>query len=168
MTVHMPVSVSVVVFRHAGDVLCSQGSLLLLECPDHAQYAIMRAHNNLATSSTSQQEADVNQLLVAAEVLRHLADPTRLRLLRLLAEGEQDVSTLSAQVVASRSSVSQHLGRLRLAGLVRAHRVGRRMLYRITSDHLSELVNEALEFADHTVRGIPHHHSDSKPAASSQ
>lgn len=111
---------------------------------------------------------DDGQLLVAAEVLRHLADPTRLHLLRLLAEGEQDVSTLVAKVTASRSSVSQHLGRLRLAGLVRAHRAGRRMLYRITSDHLSALVNETLEFADHSVRGIPHHQGGIDAAASGQ
>lgn len=91
-------------------------------------------------------------------MLGHLADPTRLHLLHLLAE-EQDVTTLTAQVAASRSSVSQHLGRLRLAGLVRARRDGRRMLYSITSDHLAELVTQALGFAEHTVRGIPHHTS---------
>ena len=117
----------------------------------------MCARNKLAANKTWQHGAEVAQLLVAAEVLRHLADPTRLHLLRLLAMGEQDVSTLAGHVSASRSSVSQHLGRLRLAGLVRAHRVGRRMVYHITSDHLSGLVNEALEFADHTVRGITHH-----------
>ncbi|WP_200834398.1 ArsR/SmtB family transcription factor [Amycolatopsis alkalitolerans] len=104
---------------------------------------------------------DDEQLDVAAEVLAHLADPTRLHLLRLLAE-EQDVSTLTAQVAASRSSVSQHLGRLRFAGLVRARREGRRMLYRITSDHLTELVAQALEFAGHTVHGIPHHTRDGR------
>lgn len=93
---------------------------------------------------------------MAAEVLGHLADPTRLHLLRLLTH-EQDVSTLTAQVTASRSSVSQHLGRLRLAGLVQARREGRRMLYRITSDHLATLVAEALEYAEHIVGGIPHH-----------
>jgi DNA-binding transcriptional ArsR family regulator len=94
--------------------------------------------------------------MVAAEVLAHLADPTRLHLLRLLTT-EQDVTTLTAQVAASRSSVSQHLGRLRLAGLVRSRREGRRMLYRITSDHLADLVTEALDYADHAVHGIPHH-----------
>ena len=110
----------------------------------------MRAHNNLATANRS-------QLAVAAELLGLLADPTRLALLRALAGGEHDVSTLTGQVDATRSSVSQHLGRLRLAGLVRARRDGRRMLYRIASGHLSALVDEALEFAEHTVRGIPHH-----------
>jgi DNA-binding transcriptional ArsR family regulator len=121
----------------------------------------MRARNDMATASTSQQPVDTERLAVAAEVLGLLADPTRLHLLRLLATGEQDVSTLTDQVAASRSSVSQHLGRLRLAGLVQVRRDGRRMLYRTTSDHLSVLVDEALGFADHAVRGIPHHHAGS-------
>jgi DNA-binding transcriptional ArsR family regulator len=117
----------------------------------------MRAHNNLATARGSQQPDDAARFAVAAEVLGHLADATRLHLLRLLAT-EQDVSSLTAQVAASRSSVSQHLGRLRLAGLVQVRREGRRMFYRIASDHLAALVAEALEFADHAVHGIPHHH----------
>ncbi|GAA3437074.1 ArsR/SmtB family transcription factor [Kutzneria kofuensis] len=118
----------------------------------------MCAHKNMAGASDSHQQIDGERLAVAADVLRHLADPTRLHLLRLLGDGEQDVTTLTTQVAASRSSVSQHLGRLRLAGLVQARRDGRRMLYRITSDHLSGLVDEALGFADHAVLGIPHHH----------
>lgn len=116
----------------------------------------MRAHNNLAVANPSQQPSQGERWTVAADVLRHLADPTRLHLLRLLST-EQDVSTLTDQVSASRSSVSQHLGRLRLAGLVQARRDGRRMLYRLTSDHLAALIDEVLQFADHAVRGIPHH-----------
>ena len=101
----------------------------------------MRAHVDLSAEDRSQSPADARRLAVVAEVLGHLADPTRLHLLWLL-NAEQDVSTLTAQVAASRSSVSQHLGRLRLAGLVQARREGRRMLYRITSDHLAALVIE--------------------------
>ena len=118
----------------------------------------MRAHNDMAVARLSQQPPAGDQLGLAAEVLGHLADPTRLHLLRLLAGGEQDVSTLTSQVAASRSSVSQHLGRLRLAGLVQAHRDGRRMLYRLASDHLRGLVEEAYQFAGHLVHEIPHHH----------
>ncbi|WP_215547268.1 ArsR/SmtB family transcription factor [Amycolatopsis sp. CA-230715] len=116
----------------------------------------MCAHKNVSASAGGAHQVDGAQLGVAAEVLAHLADPTRLHLLHLL-RTEQDVSTLTAQVSASRSSVSQHLARLRLAGLVHVRRDGRRMYYRITSDHLSALVDEALGYADHTVRGIPHH-----------
>lgn len=120
----------------------------------------MRAHDHLSSENGLKEPPDGEHLAVAAEVLGHLADPTRLHLLCLLAAGEQDVNTLTARVPASRSSVSQHLGRLRLAGLVRFRRDGRRMLYRTTSDHLAALVDEALEYADHTVRGIPHHRKD--------
>lgn len=117
----------------------------------------MRAHDGMAPATSWPQPVDGTQLAAAAEVLRHLADPTRLHLLRLLATGEQDVGTLTAQVEASRSSVSQHLGRLRLAGLVHARRDGRRMRYRIAGDHLRALVDEALQFAWHEVHGVPHH-----------
>jgi DNA-binding transcriptional ArsR family regulator len=120
----------------------------------------MRAHNNMADASELREPSSDEQLVVAAEVLGHLADPTRLHLLRLLAAGPQDVTTLTARVSASRSSVSQHLGRLRLAGLVHADRHGRRMLYRTTSDHLHGLVEEAYQFAGHRVQQIPHHDRD--------
>jgi DNA-binding transcriptional ArsR family regulator len=116
----------------------------------------MRAHNGLAVDNDVPQPGSGERWRVAADVLGHLADPTRLRLLHLLTT-EQDVSSLTAQVAASRSSVSQHLGRLRLAGLVAARRDGRRMVYRLTSDHLHVLVDEALRFAEHEVDGLPHH-----------
>lgn len=117
----------------------------------------MRAHNGIAVSNDVQQPVTVEQLATGADVLRNLADPTRLHLLYLLANAEQDVTTLAAQVSASRSSVSQHLGRLRLAGLVSVRRAGRHMQYRIISDHLVALVDEALRFADHAVHDIAHH-----------
>ncbi|GAA1319489.1 ArsR/SmtB family transcription factor [Pseudonocardia xinjiangensis] len=120
----------------------------------------MRAHDELADANRLQPPVVGDQLVLAAEVLGHLADPTRLHLLRLLAGGEQDVTGLTAQVPASRSSVSQHLGRLRLAGLVQARREGRRMVYRLTSDHLHALVEEAYQFAGHLVHQIPHHSAE--------
>lgn len=113
----------------------------------------MCAHYNMSDEPAADSD---EQYGAAAEVLALLADPTRLHLLRLL-DTEKDVTTLTAQVEASRSSVSQHLGRLRLAGLVQVRRDGRRMLYRITSDHLAALVAEALGYAYHAVHDVPHH-----------
>lgn len=118
----------------------------------------MRAHNELAGASLVRQPTSGEQLELAAEVLGLLAQPVRLHLLRLLGAGEQDVNTLTSQVAASRSSVSQHLGRLRLAGLVQTRRDGRRVVYRLTSDHLGELVEQAYQYAEHLVRHIPHHY----------
>jgi DNA-binding transcriptional ArsR family regulator len=93
---------------------------------------------------------------VAAEVLALLADRTRLALLHALSAGEADVSTLARGVDAARPSVSQHLARLRLAGLVTTRKEGRRVVYGLSDGHLHRLVAEALNLADHRLHGTGH------------
>lgn len=73
-------------------------------------------------------------------LFRTLADPTRRRILDLLAErGALTVSQLAAEfpdlVV---SGVSKHLMGLRAAGLVGATRQGRHQLYRINAEVMGE------------------------------
>ncbi|MDQ1292758.1 MAG: hypothetical protein QG608_638, partial [Actinomycetota bacterium] len=92
----------------------------------------------------------------AAEVLALLADRTRLALLHALAGGEADVSTLARGVDAARPSVSQHLARLRLAGLVTTRKEGRRVIYGLSDGHLHRLITEALNLADHRLHGTGH------------
>jgi DNA-binding transcriptional ArsR family regulator len=67
------------------------------------------------------------------DVFRVLADPTRRRILDLLAEHEvRSVSQLAAEFPDLVSSgISKHLMALRAAGLVTATREGRNQLYRI-------------------------------------
>jgi DNA-binding transcriptional ArsR family regulator len=86
-----------------------------------------------------------------------LADPTRLQLMWHLSQGEHDVTTLTERVGAARPAVSQHLGKLRLAGLVRMQRDGRRALYRVAGGHVRRLVTEALAAAEHAVSHEPDH-----------
>ncbi len=74
------------------------------------------------------------------DLFRALADPTRRRILDLLAErGTLTVGELAAEfpdlVV---SGISKHLMVLRAAGLVTATRQGRQQLYRIDADVLAE------------------------------
>jgi DNA-binding transcriptional ArsR family regulator len=86
-----------------------------------------------------------------------LADPTRVRILWALREQDLDVATL-AEVANCRSTVaSQHLSKLRFAGLVEATRDGRRMVYRLRGGHVRALLTEALFQADHQVSGVPPH-----------
>ncbi len=86
-----------------------------------------------------------------------LSDGTRLRLMWLLSAGEHDVGSLARSLGVARPSVSQHLAKLRLAGLVHARREGRRVLYRARDAHVRALIAEALFHADHEVSGIPRH-----------
>ncbi|KQP27590.1 MULTISPECIES: helix-turn-helix transcriptional regulator [unclassified Aeromicrobium] len=102
-------------------------------------------------------EPTPERLAEASEVFGLLSDRTRLHLLWVLARQDADVSTLADTVDASRTSVSQHLAKLRLAGLVEAHREGRRVRYTLVGGHLRRLLLEAIGHADHVVTGEPHH-----------
>lgn len=86
---------------------------------------------------------------VAVEGLRMLADPTRLRMLWLLCGGELDVSTLADRLGATRPAISQHLTKLRLAGLVTQRRAGRHVLSRARDHHIAELLDVLVHDAAH-------------------
>ena len=72
-------------------------------------------------------------------VFAALADPTRRRLLELLATGERSAGELAAEFDISRPGVSRHLRVLREAGLVRARGDGQRRLYSVDPDPLDEV-----------------------------
>ncbi|MCH0562545.1 MULTISPECIES: metalloregulator ArsR/SmtB family transcription factor [unclassified Streptomyces] len=97
------------------------------------------------------------QFALAAEVLALLGDRTRLVLVHALTSSEADVTTLTEVCGAARPAVSQHLARLRLAGLVTTRKEGRRVVYSLRDGHLRRLVDEALSVADHRLTDRPPH-----------
>jgi len=115
---------------------------------------LVSAHKHASTVGHP-REPTAEQAAAAAEMLRLVADPTRLRLLWLLGQHELDVSSLTARAGVARPAVSQHLARLRLGGLVTVRRDGRRMVYRARGGHVRSLVAEVLAHADHLVAGHP-------------
>jgi DNA-binding transcriptional ArsR family regulator len=80
----------------------------------------------------------VQALEQTSETLQVFGEPTRLRLLALLAEHELTVTELVEVVGLAQSRVSTHLGKLRDAGLVRDRRVGSSSYYRL-SETIPEL-----------------------------
>lgn len=62
-------------------------------------------------------------------LLRILADPTRLRLILLLQEGELSVAELQEILGMGQSRISSHLAQLKRAGLVAARRAGKNIYY---------------------------------------
>jgi DNA-binding transcriptional ArsR family regulator len=66
-----------------------------------------------------------------ARRLKAMADPTRLHLLHLLAEGELCVGDLVARVGGTQANVSKHLAVLRAEGLVRPRREGMNVFYTV-------------------------------------
>jgi len=87
-----------------------------------------------------------------AETFAMLASPIRVHLLHLLSDGEHDVSWLADAVGGSVAMVSQHLAKLRLAGLVSSRRSGKRQLYSVDDPHIVVLVRQGLEHHDQLRR----------------
>jgi DNA-binding transcriptional ArsR family regulator len=95
------------------------------------------------------------QVHLAAETFRLLADPTRVKVLWALLQGESSVACLADLAGAAPTAVSQHLAKLRLAGLVKGRREGTFVYYSAANDHVRGLLAQALFHADHLDRDIP-------------
>lgn len=72
-----------------------------------------------------------------------LGDPTRLRIVELLLEGEKNVSELVQRLGVPQARVSSHLGCLRWCGYIGTRREGRFIYYRITDVRVLELMHLA-------------------------
>lgn len=83
---------------------------------------------------------------VVTDPLSAAAEPTRRRLLQLLATGPRSVGELAGEFPVTRSAISQHLLVLVEAGLVDAEKVGRSRIYRVLPSGLQRLQAEIDRF----------------------
>jgi DNA-binding transcriptional ArsR family regulator len=84
-------------------------------------------------------------VIAVAERLRLLADPTRLTILCALAQGETNPSCLADLAGVGVSAVSQHLSKLRLAGICRPRRAGQQIWYELVDADVRALVRQLLD-----------------------
>lgn len=101
-------------------------------------------HEEPVLSTPTDEHAEI-----VAQTFRLLGDPTRVKILWTLLQGEISVTALAELIGAPASGVSQHLAKLRLAGLVEARREGTFIHYSATDPHVHRLVAEALSRAEH-------------------
>lgn len=80
-----------------------------------------------------------------AELLKTLGQPTRLKILELLADGEKCVCEIFPAIKEEQSNISKHLGFLRFQGIVLAERRGTRVFYRLADRRILKVVEKAGE-----------------------
>lgn len=83
------------------------------------------------------------------KLLRALADPTRLRIIALLAKAELSVNELQQITRMGQSRISTHLGLLQDAGFLQSRREGKRTFYKLNPD----AANGDAEFVQLAIRG---------------
>jgi len=87
----------------------------------------------------------------SAFFLDALANASRLSVLQILAEGEVSVGPLSDKVGLSQSALSQHLAKLRAAGLVKTRREAQTIYYSCTSEAVHMILAVLRSFFDEEV-----------------
>ena len=84
-----------------------------------------------------------------ADLFSALSDPTRLRIISVLLDGEMNVGEIATQLGMTESAVSHQLRGLRQMRLVRARKNGRQVYYALDDDHVAKLYRLGLEHVDH-------------------
>ncbi len=101
---------------------------------------------------STEQIRDMSQLFKA------MSDPSRLRIIESLLDGELNVRQITERVGMSQSAVSHQLGMLRALHLARATRDGRQMYYALDDQHVVDLFQRSLAH-------IRHASGESKPTS---
>ncbi len=84
---------------------------------------------------------NIDNYTEAAEILKVLAHPVRLCMVNgLLEKGECNVSFMQSCLKTPQSTVSQHLQKLKSAGIIEGRREGLEIYYRIKDERIGELV----------------------------
>lgn len=84
-----------------------------------------------------------------ADLFSALSDPTRLKIISVLLEGEMNVGDIAAKLQMTESAVSHQLRGLRQLRLVRARKNGRQVYYSLDDDHIAKLYRLGLDHVEH-------------------
>ena len=102
-------------------------------------------------SSGNPKKALFREFAVVAKALAH---GVRLEILDYLAQADRNVETLAGLTNVSVASVSQHLQKLRHAGLVVATRDGKQVIYSLKDELVVELLETLQRFADRNTAEV--------------
>jgi ArsR family transcriptional regulator len=84
-----------------------------------------------------------------AELFKALGDPTRIRIISLLAHVELCVGDLCLVLGMSQPAVSYQLRILRTLRIVAARKVGKHVFYTLADDHIHQLYHQGLSHTQH-------------------
>jgi ArsR family transcriptional regulator len=92
---------------------------------------------------------DANSASDVAELFKALADPTRIRIISLLAHTEMCVGDLCIALAMSQPAVSYQLRILRTLRIVRARKEGKHVFYTLDDEHVYQLYHQGVDHVKH-------------------
>ncbi|WP_181350240.1 helix-turn-helix transcriptional regulator [Thalassobacillus sp. CUG 92003] len=96
-----------------------------------------------------QKDLDEETLFVVSQTFKALSDPTRIRILNLLFEGEHSVNDIAEALELRQSTVSHQLRFLKNLRLVKYRREGTSFRYVHDDEHVINVLQEMIKHALH-------------------
>ncbi|MBL9125941.1 MAG: helix-turn-helix transcriptional regulator [Planctomycetaceae bacterium] len=90
--------------------------------------------------TTQLKLTNLEALTAAAECLRILAHPHRLRMIQMLLQGDFTVGELAEACDLPSPMASEHLRLMQRCGFLNSEKEGRRVYYRVSEPHLQEIL----------------------------
>ncbi len=82
------------------------------------------------------------------EIIKALCNPVRLKIIKCLSEKNKTVSEIISNCGLAQSAVSQHLVKLKNAGLVDDVKIGREVTYSLKNKELTKISDLILNLAE--------------------
>lgn len=83
---------------------------------------------------------DIKKYVEKSEILKALAHPVRLCIVKGLMDNQCNVTKMQECLNIPQSTVSQHLARLKSAGIIEGERSGLEICYKVVNEHVREIV----------------------------
>jgi DNA-binding transcriptional ArsR family regulator len=85
-----------------------------------------------------------------AYIFKALADPTRLKILECVKNGEKCICEIIPYTGKSQPNVSQHLKVLKNAGIIKERKDGTRIMIKASNDKVYDIIRLVLDFSKST------------------
>lgn len=94
-------------------------------------------------------EPDEESLFLVSQTFKALSDPTRIRILHLLSQGEHSVNDIAETLNLMQSTVSHQLRFLKNLRLVKSRRAGTSIFYSPEDQDVMEVLEQMIHHAQH-------------------
>lgn len=96
------------------------------------------------------------------QTMQAMADPTRRAILQMLNEGDMTAGEIASRFAISAPSVSHHLSVLKAADLVAAQRSGQKIIYRLNTTVVQEMLQQIMQIFAVGGSALPASDSDTE------
>ncbi|CAO1610307.1 ArsR/SmtB family transcription factor [Brochothrix thermosphacta] len=96
-----------------------------------------------------EKNLEQESLIAVTQLFKALSDPTRLKILLQIAQGEIAVNDIALAIDAKQSTVSHQLRLLKQANLVKTRREGTTIFYTVDDIHVIEILNQTIAHVSH-------------------